>query len=145
MDDYRTNTLANLTPETNAVVRVLGGFGRLWKTGSAWDTGTPLSKEAFVHDRQHQSYAVIAGLGPLAGPYRTGAKAVTSITSAPDGAPATTVGDAVPADAPAGSALGAGAHDSALGRVAELVDTVRGPTPPATRPSTPTSTRGPGG
>lgn len=150
VDDYRTNTLANLTPETNAVVRVLGGFGRLWKTGSAWDTGTPLSpgilradmrycaqvtaertdaqaKEAFVYDRRHQSYALIDGLGPLAGPYRTGAKAVTSITSAPDGTPATTVSDAVPADAPAGSALGAGAHDSALGKVAELVDTVRGP------------------
>lgn len=150
VDDYRTNTLANLTPETNAVVRVLGGFGRLWKTGSAWNAGTPLSpeilranmrycarvtagrtdaqaKEAFVHDRQHQSYALIAGLGPLAGPYRTGARAVTSITSAPDGTPATTVSDAVPADAPAGSALGAGAHDSALGKVAELVDTVRGP------------------
>ncbi len=33
----------------------------------------------------------------------------------------------MPADAPAGSALGAGSHDSALGKVAELVDTVRGP------------------
>lgn len=150
VDDYRTNVLADLTPETNAVVRILGGFAQVWKTGSAWNTGTPLrpellranmlycaritagrtdtqAKEAFVYDRQHQSYAVIAGLGPLAGLYRAGAKAVTSITSAPDGTPATTVSDAVPADAPAGSALGAGAHDSALGKVAELVDTVRGP------------------
>ncbi|MFF4685340.1 phosphatase PAP2 family protein [Streptomyces sp. NPDC001307] len=150
VDDYKTNVVANLTPETNAVVRILGGFAQVWKTGSAWDTGTPLrpdvlradmdycalvtrtrtdaqAKEAFVYDRQHQSYALIAGLGPLAGLYKEGAKAVTSITSAPDGTPATTVSDAVPADAPAGSALGAGAHDSALGKVAELVDTVRGP------------------
>ncbi|WP_030348382.1 phosphatase PAP2 family protein [Streptomyces sp. NRRL S-1022] len=150
VDDYRTNTAGNLTPGTNAVVRVLGGFGRLWKTGPAWHTGLPLrpdilradlrycaritagrtdaqAAEAFVYDRQHQSYAMIAGLGPLADVYRTDARAVTSITSAPDGTPATTVSDAVPADAPAGSALGAGAHDSPLGKVAELVDTVRGP------------------
>jgi autotransporter-associated beta strand protein len=150
VDDYKTNVLANLTPETNAVVRVLGGFAEVWKTGSAWNTGTPLmpevlranmrycaritsarteaqAKEAFLYDRQHQSYAMIAGLGPLADLYKAGAKAVTSITSAPDGTPPTTVSDAVPAGAPAGSALGAGSHDSALGQVAKLVDTVRGP------------------
>jgi len=150
VDDYRTNVSTNTTPETNAVVRVLGGFAQVWKTGGAWNTGTPLrpdllranmrycirltgartdvqAKEAFLYDRQHQSYAMIAGLGPLADLYRSGALAVTSITSAPDGTPATTVNDAVPADAPAGSALGAGSHDSALGKVAELVDTVRGP------------------
>ncbi|MEU8970610.1 phosphatase PAP2 family protein [Streptomyces monashensis] len=150
VDDYRTNVAADLTPETNAVVRILGGFAQVWKTGAAWDTGAPLrpgilradlrycarttaertdaqAKEAFVYDRQHQSYAMIAGLGPLSDLYRTGAKAVTSINGAPDGTPATTVNDAVPADAPAGSALGAGAHDSSLGKVAELVDTVRGP------------------
>ncbi|WEO93755.1 phosphatase PAP2 family protein [Streptomyces sp. FXJ1.172] len=150
VDDYKTNVTGNLTPETNAVVRILGGFAQVWKTGSAWNTGSALrpeilradlrycarttaertdaqAREAFVYDRQHQSYAMIAGLGPLAGLYRTGAKAVTSITGAPDGTPATTVSDAVPAGAPAGSALGAGAHDSALGKVAELVDTVRGP------------------
>ncbi|OIK04854.1 phosphatase PAP2 family protein [Streptomyces monashensis] len=150
VDSYRTNVAGNLTPETNAVVRVLGGFAQVWKTGAAWDTGAPLrpailradlrycacttaertdaqAKEAFVYDRRHQSYAMIAGLGPLADLYKAGAKAVTSINDAPDGTPATTVNDAVPADAPAGSALGAGAHDSSLGKVAELVDTVRGP------------------
>ncbi|MFF5187576.1 phosphatase PAP2 family protein [Streptomyces sp. NPDC000345] len=150
VDDYRTNVLTNLTPETNAVVRILGGFAQVWKTGSGWNTGTPLrpeilranmrycaavtgarteaqGREAFVHDRQHQSYAMIGGLGPLADLYRTGAKAVTSITSAPDTTPATTVSDAVPADAPAGSALGAGSYTSDLGQVARLVDTVRGP------------------
>ncbi|MFD5627646.1 phosphatase PAP2 family protein [Streptomyces sp. NPDC127072] len=150
VDAYTTNVLTNLTPETNAVVRILGGMAEVWKTGDAWNTGTPLrpevlranmrhcaritaarterqAKEAFIYDRQHQSYAMIAALGPLAGLYRSGAKAVTSITVAPDTTPATTISDAVPADAPAGSALGAGSYDSELGQVARLVDTVRGP------------------
>ncbi|MFF5652362.1 phosphatase PAP2 family protein [Streptomyces collinus] len=150
VDDYKTNVLANLTPETNAVVRILGGMAEVWKTGAAWNTGTPLhpevlranmrycaavtgarteaqAREAFVYDRQHQSYAMIAGLGPLSGLYKAGAKAVTSITSAPDTTPPTTISDSVPADAPAGSALGAGSYASDLGLVAKLVDTVRGP------------------
>ncbi|KUL21190.1 phosphatase PAP2 family protein [Streptomyces regalis] len=150
VDDYKTNIVANQTPETNAVVRILGGFAQVWKTGGAWNTGAPLmpevlranmrycarttatrsdaqAKEAFIYDRQHQSYSVIAGLGPLAELYKSGAKAVTSITSAPDGTPAGKVNDAVPADAPAGSAIGAGSYDSELGKVAKLVDTVRGP------------------
>ncbi|MFM9588445.1 phosphatase PAP2 family protein [Streptomyces scabiei] len=149
VDDYSTNTTANQTAETNAVIRALGGFAVIWKTGGAWNTGTPLlpeilrdnmrycarltgrrteaqAREAFVYDRQHQSYAMIGGLGPLADLYRTGAKAVTSITAAPDGIPATKINDAVPAGAPAGSALGAGSYDSDLGLVAKLVDTVRG-------------------
>ncbi|MER6539815.1 phosphatase PAP2 family protein [Streptomyces sp900105755] len=149
VDDYKTNIGTNVTADTNAVVRILGGFARVWKTGAAWNTGTVLradilrdnmrycakitrkrsaadAKKAFIYDRQHQSYAMIAGLGPLAGLYRAGALAVTSITSAPDGTPATTVSDAVPAGAPAGAALGAGSHDSALGKVATLVDTLRG-------------------
>lgn len=89
VDDYKTNVMANLTPETNAVVRVLGGMAQVWKTGAAWNTGTALrpdvlranmrycarvttarteaqAREAFVHDRQHQSYAMIGALGPLA-------------------------------------------------------------------------------
>ncbi|MFE7658705.1 phosphatase PAP2 family protein [Streptomyces bottropensis] len=149
VDDYSTNTTANQTAETNAVVRALGGFAEIWKTGGAWNTGTPLlpeilrdnmrycarltgrrteaqAREAFVYDRQHQSYAMIGGLGPLADLYSSGAKAVTSITAAPDGIPATKINDAVPAGAPAGSALGAGSYDSDLGLVAKLVDTVRG-------------------
>ncbi|MFJ2260160.1 phosphatase PAP2 family protein [Streptomyces sp. NPDC087844] len=150
VDAYTTNVVGNLTPETNAAVHILDGFARIWKTGATWDTGTPLRPEvlranmrycarvtrhrteaeartAFVQDRQHQSYAVIAGLGPLADLYRSGAKAVTGITSAPDGIPAGRINDTLPADAPAGSALGAGSHTSDLGKVAELVDTVRGP------------------
>ncbi|WP_367319016.1 phosphatase PAP2 family protein [Streptomyces sp. HUAS ZL42] len=150
VDDYRTNVLANLTPETNAVVRILGGFAEVWKTGAAWNSGTVLrpevlranmrycaritsartdaqAKDAFLYDRQHQSYAMIAGLGPLAELYKAGAKAVTSITSAPDTTPPTTISDTLPANAPAGSAIGAGSYTSDLGQVAKLVDTVRGP------------------
>lgn len=149
VDDYKTNLSANRTPETNAVVRALGGFAQIWKTGDAWNTGTPLrhdilranvrysidvttrrtpaeAKLAFLYDRMHQSYSTIDGLGPLAPLYKAGAKAVTSITSAPDGTPPTTIDDTLPADAPAGSALGAGSHDSDLGKVATLVDTLRG-------------------
>ncbi|MFJ2443241.1 MULTISPECIES: phosphatase PAP2 family protein [unclassified Streptomyces] len=150
VNSYRTNTLDNLTPETNAVVRVLNGMQRVWKTGATWDTGTPLmpdvlrdnmrycarvtsarteeqARQAFIHDRQDQSYAAIGGLGPLAELYRTGAKAVTSITTAPDGIPAGKINDAVPAGAPAGSSTGAGSVSSDLGKVVELVNTVRGP------------------
>ncbi|MFI9173741.1 phosphatase PAP2 family protein [Streptomyces lincolnensis] len=150
VDDYKTNVVANQTAETNAVLRILDGFAKVWKTGDAWNTGTALmpevlranmrycarltgarteaqAREAFVYDRQHQSYAMIGGLGPLAGLYRSGAKAVTSITEAPATTPPTTISDTVPAGAPAGSALGAGSYDSELGQVAKLVDTVRGP------------------
>ncbi|GGV84802.1 phosphatase PAP2 family protein [Streptomyces massasporeus] len=150
VDDYKSNIAANLTPETNAVVRILGGMSKVWKTGDAWNTGRVMdrevlranmrycaritrarteaqAKEAFLYDRQHQSYAMIAGLGPLEGLYKAGAKAVTSITTAPDGTPPGKINDTLPADAPAGSALGAGSYDSDLGQVAKLVDTVRGP------------------
>jgi autotransporter-associated beta strand protein len=149
VDAYRTNVSTNQTQESNAAVRALSGMRRLWRTGATWDTGSVLdaeilranvrhvvtvtrtrtaaeAKRAFVYDRQHQSYAAIGGLGPLAELYRAGAKAVTSITSAPDGTPPAKIDDAVPADAPAGSALGAGSYDSELGQVARLVDTLRG-------------------
>jgi len=150
VDSYRTNVMANQTPETNAAVRVLSGMQDLWRTGTAWDNGVVLNrnvltanvrhvaritgartadqaKRAFIVDRQHQSYAAIGGLGPLAELYKAGAKAVTGITSAPDGTPPSTVDEKLPPDAPAGSALGAGSPDSALGQVVQLVNTVRGP------------------
>ncbi|WP_304523793.1 phosphatase PAP2 family protein [Actinoplanes sp. DH11] len=149
VDSYRTNVTANLTAETNAAVRILAGMTQVWSTGTAWNTGTVLDEaflranvrycerttrnrtaaeaaRAFVVDRQHQSYSVIAGLGPLADVYKAGALAVTSITSAPTGTPATTISDAVPAGAPAGSAIGAGSPASALGSVVTLVNTLRG-------------------
>ncbi|WP_328477356.1 phosphatase PAP2 family protein [Actinoplanes sp. NBC_00393] len=149
VDSYRTNVTANLTAETNAAVRILAGMQQVWATGTAWNNGTVLDEaflranvrycvkttrnrtaaeaaRAFVVDRQHQSYSVIAGLGPLADVYKAGALAVTGITEAPETTPATTVSDAIPAGAPAGSALGAGSPTSALGTVVTLVNTLRG-------------------
>ncbi|WP_433790536.1 phosphatase PAP2 family protein [Actinoplanes sp. CA-252034] len=149
VDSYKTNTTANLTAESNAAVRILSGFQKVWSTGAAWNTGTVLDEaflraniryvvrttrnrtaaeaaRSFVVDRQHQSYSVIAGLGPLADLYKAGALAVTGITSAPATTPATTVSDAVPPGSPAGSTLGAGNPTSALGKVVTLVNTVRG-------------------
>ncbi|WP_430790022.1 phosphatase PAP2 family protein [Actinoplanes sp. G11-F43] len=149
VDAYRTNTTANLTAGTNAAIRILSGFQKVWDTGTAWNTGTPFDREflraniryvvrttrtrtaaeaakSFIVDRQHQSYSVIAGLGPLADAYRAGALAVTGITAAPATTPATTVSDSIPAGAPAGSALGAGSTTSELGKVVTLVNTLRG-------------------
>ena len=149
VDDYKTNVTANLTAGTNAAVRILSGMQQVWATGTAWNNGTVLdtaflranvrycvrttthrtaaeAARAFVVDRQHQSYSVIAGLGPLADVYKAGALAVTGITAAPAGTPPTTVSDAVPAGAPAGSALGAGSATSELGQVVTLVNTLRG-------------------
>lgn len=148
--DYRTNVSTNLTAENNAVVRILSDMSDLWRTGPTWDSGVPIRRDvtranmracvditrrrtdaeadaAFVYDRQHQSYAVTGGLGPFTDAYRRDARAVTSITEAPAGTPPTRISDEVPADAPPGSALGAGSPDSALGSVVSLVDTVRGP------------------
>ncbi|MEZ0493964.1 phosphatase PAP2 family protein, partial [Kineococcus sp. TBRC 1896] len=150
VDSYRTNVAANTTAETNAAVRVLSDLGRFWRTGPTWDTGRVLdpgtlrrnvrycarttaartaeqAAEAFVADRQDQSYALIAGLGPLARPYLDGSLAVTSITRAPATTPPTKIEDEVPEDAPAGAATGAGSVDSDLGDVVRLVQTVRGP------------------
>lgn len=149
VDTYTTNTTANTTADTNAAIRALSGFEALWQTGPTWDTGTVVdedtlegnlaysaeitaertvaeAKQAFIFDRQHQSYSAIAGLGPLEAAYKTGAKAVTAIISAPDGIPSGPVSDSVPPGSPAGSANGAGATDSELGKVAQLVNTVRG-------------------
>jgi len=149
VDTYTTNVSTNLTAATNAAVRALSGMSTLWQTGSAWNNGVELeadvlranvryceritanrtlaeAKEAFIRDRQDQSYASIEGLGPLAALYRSGALAVTSITSAPDGTPATTINDTIPANAPAGSSLGAGSATSQLGLIVQLVNTLRG-------------------
>jgi len=149
VDDYKTNITANLTVDTNGAVRILSGFQQLWQTGTAWNTGVVLAPEvlranvrfceartatrtgaeaarAFIVDRQHQSYSVLAGLGVLSSVYKTGALAVTGITEAPAGTPPTTISDALPAGAPAGSAIGAGSPTSALGAVVNLVNTVRG-------------------
>jgi len=137
---YQTNVSTDLSFSTNAAVEILSGFSELWQTGTAWSNGVVLdqgalyanmvhsawvtqvrtedqAKESFIVDRQDQSYDMIAGLGPLASYYYSGAQAVTSITSAPDGTPSTTVSD---------TGNGAGSKSSALGAVVTLVGTLRG-------------------
>ena len=149
IEHYQTNVSSDLTFSSNAAVEILSGFSTLWQTGTAWNNGTVLdagalyanmlhsvwvtakrtedeAKESFIVDRQDQSYDMIGGLGPLARYYYAGSLAVTSITSAPDGIPATQVNDAVPAGSPAGSMTGAGSPASALGAVVTLVTTLRG-------------------
>ncbi|WP_433797303.1 phosphatase PAP2 family protein [Actinoplanes sp. CA-252034] len=149
VDDYKTNLTTNLTVDTNAAVRILSGVQSYWQTGTAWNNGAVLDATvlranirfcekrtaertdaeaawSFIVDRRHQSYAVTDGLGPWAAAYRTTALAVTGITEAPAGTPATTISDAVPAGAPAGSTLGAGSPTSLLGQIVTLVNTVRG-------------------
>lgn len=149
VDHYRTNISADLGAASNAAVDILSGMARLWQTGTAWNNGTALdrevlranmrhcieitttrtaeqAKQAFIHDRQDQSYGMIDGLGPLAALYKSGALAVTGITSAPDGTPPGPVNEGVPAGAPAGSATGAGSTTSQLGAVVTLVQTLRG-------------------
>jgi autotransporter-associated beta strand protein len=141
IDYYETNTSANESFATNAAVEVLSGFSRLWQTGTEWDNGTVLdaralhanmlhsvrvthrrtqaqAKQSFIVDQQNHSYYMIAGLGPLAPYYYTGAEATTTITSAPDGTPA----------APTASDQGndAGNPSSPLGDVVTLVNTLRG-------------------
>ncbi|MCH7232806.1 phosphatase PAP2 family protein [Glycomyces sp. L485] len=150
VDDYLTNSTDNLSSDTNAAVRILTGMEELWQTGSEWDNGTvldpgtlrdnmryvaeitaertvPEAKQSYIFDRQHQSHSALGGLGPLESLFKSGAKAVTAITGAPDGVPDGKISDSVPPDAPPGSERGAGSTDSDLGRVVELVNTVRGP------------------
>ncbi|MDX3773365.1 phosphatase PAP2 family protein [Chromatiaceae bacterium AAb-1] len=149
IDDYLSNTTDNLTADSNAVIRILSGMYQLWQTGPDWHNGVPLDADttrrniqyvvqttlkrtpeqtarAFIYDRQHQSHGVIGGLGPLAELYREGALAVSGIQSMPVAIPADKVNEILPASAPAGAALGAGSRQSVLGKVAELVETVRG-------------------
>ncbi|GIE77118.1 phosphoesterase [Actinoplanes philippinensis] len=149
VDDYRSNLTTNPTADTNAAVRILSGVESYWQTGTAWNNGAVRNAavlranvrfcetrtasrtdaeaaRSFLVDRRHQSYAVIDGLGPWAAAYRTTALAVTGITEAPAGTPATTISDFVPAGAPAGATLGAGSPTSPLGQVVTLVNTVRG-------------------
>lgn len=149
VDAYKTNTTAHLSADSNAAVRALSGMTELWHSGTSWDNGEVLApevlreniryvehitqtrtdeqaKQSYLYDRRDQSYSVIAGLGPLAAAYREGAKAVTSIVTAPDGTPPTKISDSVPADAPAGSAIGAGSESSELGPIVKLINTVRG-------------------
>lgn len=143
VDAYQTNTTANTTTSTNAVLNLLSGFSSLWVTGATWDTGTAVSDttaalldsniqgvasvmaastsdeqaQAYYDDRRDQSYSMIYGLGPLADYFYTGAGATTTITSIPSDATSVKYTDA---------GTGIGSTSSSLGSVVTLVSTLRG-------------------
>lgn len=144
VDTYQTNTGTNTTPETNAAIGLLTEFADLWQPGATWDTGTPIQsavldsniaqsveitrnrtaaegKQAYLMDRRHQSYSAIAGFGQYADAVRAASGA------------GTTISDEIPADATTvkyddgGNSNGAWADTtSTLGKVVQLVNTVRG-------------------
>ncbi|MGC5165959.1 phosphatase PAP2 family protein [Luteimicrobium sp. DT211] len=144
VDSYRTNVSTNTTGATNAAIGLLSPFSTLWQAGSTWDTGTALDApvlesniaqaatitqtrtaaqgdEAYLDDRRNQSYSSIAGLGSLADAFRAGSNAGTTIPdTVADDATTTRHDDG-------GNANGAWADtSSSLGKVVELVNTLRG-------------------
>ncbi len=148
VDTYKTNSMDNMTPESNAVIGVLSPFLTLWQPGDSWDNGTKLgdagrlvldtniqrcieitnqrTKEqelpAYLTDRQNQNWSSLKGLGP----YETAFKELSHA--------ATSLPDEIPADAETkkysdkGGANGEWADtESQLGSIVKLVNTIRGP------------------
>ena len=140
VDNYKTNTTANTTQPTNAALRVLGDFLKLWTPGSSWDNGVATAvgapilasniqqvkdiaatrtvaeqQAAYLDDRRNQNYSMLSGLGPLLPAYLAGSGAVTTIADVAADATSVKYDDA-----------GNGAGGGALGNVAALIGTVRG-------------------
>ncbi|HAN44549.1 MAG TPA: hypothetical protein DCP97_04065, partial [Ruminococcaceae bacterium] len=145
VDTYMNNSTANKTPETNPSIGLLIGMSDLWAPGTSIENGTVLNREileenykkvkaivenrtqdeakrAYLDDRRHQSYSMIDGFGRFTDIFKQFANA------------GTTIPDEIPADAVTvkyedkGNSKGNWADkDSALGKVVELVDTVRYP------------------
>lgn len=144
VDGYQTNVPGNDSPQSNAAIAPLSEFSDLWRAGDSWNDGTALrpdvldanidkvvqithertpeeAAQAYLYDRRNQSYSAIGGFGPYA-------DAVRELANA-----GTTIPDEIPADATSvkyddqGNANGSWADvDSELGKVVELVNTVRG-------------------
>lgn len=140
VDAYKTNITANTTTDSNAALNLLSGFSELWSTGSSWNNGTVLNTatlqanqayvvsltsnrtadeatSAYLYDRQNQNYSILGGLGPLAEIYKTGAGATTTVTEVASDAATVKYTDA---------GDGAGNSSSSLGKVVDLVATLRG-------------------
>lgn len=145
VDEYKKNTDPNAnTPDTNPTIGVLSGFLELWTPGDSWDNGTKENAEildaniqrsidvtanlteeqkeyTYLYDRRHQSYSSIEGLDEYASIFREKTNAGTTIL------------DEIPADATTvkysdeGNSNGKWADtDSELGKMVELVNTLRG-------------------
>ncbi|MFK4806934.1 phosphatase PAP2 family protein [Microbacterium sp. ZW CA_36] len=142
-DTYRQNTNAYTTADTNPAIGVLAPMLEYFTPGASWNDGTVLdaqlhaenigvverltqnrtdaeSAEAWIDDRRHQSYSMIAGLGEDAAAFTSLTGAGTTITEVPADALEVAYSDA-------GNANGVWADaDSALGSAVRLVDTLRG-------------------
>jgi hypothetical protein len=57
VDNYKTNVSANLSPDTNAAIKLLSGYNSLWSAGLAWNTGAPTALGAPVMEAS-QAYSV---------------------------------------------------------------------------------------
>ena len=145
VDEYKKNTDPNATtPDTNPTIGLLSGFLELWEPGDSWDNGTKLNESilnaniqrsinvtanlteeekhyTYLFDRRHQSYSAIGGLKEYASVF-------TEKTNA-----GTTIADEIPEDATTvkysdnGNSNGNWADtDSELGKMVELVNTLRG-------------------
>ena len=145
VDEYKKNTDPNATtPDTNPTIGLLSGFLELWQPGDSWDNGTKLNESilnaniqrsidvtsnlteeqkhyTYLLDRRHQSYSAIDGLEEYSSVFREKTNA------------GTTIADEIPEDATTvkyednGNSNGNWADtDSELGKMVELVNTLRG-------------------
>lgn len=143
-DTYRQNVSANDTPQANPAIGVLTPMLDYFTPGSSWNDGTVLnaqlhaenigiveditrnrtdaeSDQAWIDDRRHQSYSLIAGLGEDAEEFASLTGAGTTITEVPADALTVRYSDE-------GNANGVWADaDSPLGSAVRLVNTLRGP------------------
>ena len=148
VDTYKTNSSDNMTPESNAVIGVLSPFLSIWAPGDSWNNGQKLGEAgnllldqniqicinmtnsrteeqaltAYLTDRRNQNWSALDGLGPYETAFKQLSNAGTSLPAE------------IPADAETkkysdkGNANGNWAYtDSAMGSMAELVNSVRGP------------------
>lgn len=145
VDEYKKNTDPNATtPDTNPTIGLLSGFLELWQPGDSWDNGTKLNESilnaniqrsidvtanlteeekhyTYLFDRRYQSYSAIGGLKEYASVFREKTNA------------GTTIADEITEDATTvkyednGNSNGNWADtDSELGKMVELVNTLRG-------------------
>lgn len=141
-DTYKNNTSVNLAVYSNPTIGILSGFLELWTPGSSWNDGTKLNSSvldaniqyvadiaatrtaedeemAYYVDRTNQTYGATEGLGALAEVYRAKSGTYTTITSIPADATTVKYNDG-------NGANKGGDSDSELGKMVDLIGTVRG-------------------
>lgn len=146
VDEYKTNTTDNLSPESNAVISAISGILSLWEPGTSWNNGTMLNesaqlvldaniqtsvyitnnrteeegKIAYLIDRRNQNYSALKGLGVYEEVFKELANA------------GTTIPDEIPEDAKTvkysdgGNENGNWAEEeSEVGSIVKLINTIR--------------------